>query len=368
MPRRKITIPGKIEYLSILDEKGRVDKKLEPEIPDDFLLRLHRAMLLGRRFDERMLNLQRQGRIGTFAPISGQEASQLGAVAPLRPTDWTAPSFRETAADLWRGKTMETVILTFGGYNEGWTDEPYHNDLPVSVPVASQVLHAVGIAWGIKYRGKDDVAMTFLGDGGTSEGDFHEGLNFAGVFQIPVVFVVQNNQWAISIPRSKQTHSKTIAQKALAYDIPGIQVDGNDILAVYTAAKEAVDRAREGEGPTLIECVTYRMMMHTTADDPKRYRTEKEVESWRKRDPLTRFQKCLTEKGLLSKTKTDEVEAEVQAEIQAAVDRSEAKMKELVDPLHMFEHAYEQMLPHLRQQRDELAQELASLKEGANHG
>ena len=245
MPRSKIDLPYDVEHLSILNERGEVDKNLEPDIPKDLLLKLHRAMLLGRRFDERLLSLQRQGRIGTFAPITGQEASQLGGVAALASLGLdVVPSFRETAAQIYRGAPMEAIILNFGGYNEAALLIKEGNDLPVAVPVSSQVPHAVGIAWGIKYRGKKDVVMTFFGDGGTSQGDFHEGMNFAGVYQVPVVFVCQNNHWAISVPRSRQTHSKTLAQKALAYDMPGIQVDGNDILAVYAAAKEAVDRAQ----------------------------------------------------------------------------------------------------------------------------
>lgn len=368
MPRKKINIPYRVEYLSILDEKGKLDKELEPDIPEELLLKLHRAMILGRRFDERLLSLQRQGRIGTFAPITGQEASQLGAVAALRPSDWVAPSFREMPAELWRGRTMESVIISFGGFNEGDPAEEEHNDLPVSVPVASQVPHAVGIAWAMKYRQKDDVALTFFGDGGTSEGDFHEGMNFAGVYQAPVIFLCQNNQWAISVPRSKQTHSKTIAQKALAYGIPGIQVDGNDVLAVYAATKEAVERARSGGGPSLIECVTYRLMMHTTADDPKRYRKDKEVEGWMKRDPLPRFQKYLIDKGLLSEDKITALEEEVKAEIQAAVERAEELMGKFGDPLDMFDHAYAELPPYLKEQKEELAQELAASKEEASHG
>ena len=363
MPRKKISIDTKVEYLSILNENGQLDKKLEPRIPEETLLKLHRAMLLARRFDERMLNLQRQGRIGTFPPIKGQEAAQLGAIASLRPSDWMAPSFREGAAELWRGRTLESVLLYSNGYSEGACIAEDRNDLPVSIPVGSQILHAVGLGWAIKYRQKDDVAMTFFGDGATSEGDFHEGLNFAGVFQVPVIFVCQNNQWAISIPVSKQTRSKTLAQKAVAYGIPGIQVDGNDILAVYAAASEAVERARSGRGATLIECVTYRVMMHTTADDPKRYRTEEEVESWRKRDPLTRFQKYLGDKGLLSADDTERIDNEVLEEIQAAVDKTEAQMKTPADPLAMFDHAYAELPPHLSEQRDELARELAEMKE-----
>ena len=368
MPREKIEMPYHVDYLSILDEEGNTDRDLEPEIPEDLLYKLHRAMLLGRRFDERLLSLQRQGRIGTFPPIKGQEAAQLGAVALLRPSDWMAPSFRETAAELWRGKSMESVILSFGGFNEGGWIEENRNDLPVAVPVGSQILHAVGIAWAIQYRQKDDVAMTFFGDGATSEGDFHEGMNFAGVYQAPVVFVCQNNQWAISVPRSKQTRSKTLAQKALAYGIPGIQVDGNDILAVYSAAKEAVERARSGGGPSMIECVTYRLMMHTTSDDPKRYRTEAEVEEWEKKDPLPRFQKYLIAKGMLSDEKIEELESEIKAEIQEAVEKTEGKMETLGDPLDMFEHAYAEMPPNLQEQREELTKELAENREEENHG
>jgi pyruvate dehydrogenase E1 component alpha subunit len=368
MPRRKINISTKVEYLSILDEKGKLDTKLDPKIPAEQLLKLHRTMLLGRRFDERLLSLQRQGRIGTFAPITGQEASQVGAVAALRPSDWMVPSFRETAAEIWRGRTLESVILLFGGYNEGGLVEDERNDLPMSVPVGSQVLHAVGLGWAMKYRGKDDVAMTFFGDGGTSEGDFHEGLNFAAVYRAPVIFVCQNNQWAISIPRSKQTLSKTIAQKAVAYGMPGMQVDGNDVLAVYAGAKEAVERARSGGGPTLIECVTYRMMMHTTADDPKRYRTEKEVAGWKKRDPITRFQKYLMDQGVLAQEKVDSLEEEIKAEIQAAVERAEQRTSDLGDPLDMFEHVYAEATPTLQEQREELGQELAAAGEVENHG
>jgi pyruvate dehydrogenase E1 component alpha subunit len=368
MPRKQINIPYNVDYLSILDEEGRVDRDLEPKIPEDLLLKLYRAMVLGRKFDERLFDLQRQGRMGTFAPIKGQEAAQLGAAALLRPSDWLVPSFRETAAELWRGKKMEKIILIYAGYNEGGHVEDDRNDLPISIPVGSQVLHAVGLAWAIKYRKKEDIAMAFFGDGGTSQGDFHEGLNFAGVFQVPAVFVCQNNQWAISMPRSKQSRSRTLAQKALAYGIPGIQVDGNDILAVYTAAQEAVQRARSGGGPSMIECVTYRMMMHTTADDPKRYRMEKEVEEWSKRDPLPRFKNYLTDKGLLTDDKDEEMEAAVKDEIQAAVDRAEEQMKTMGEPLHMFEHAYAELPQHLKDQREELTRELAASQEEGSHG
>jgi pyruvate dehydrogenase E1 component alpha subunit len=359
-----IDLPHEVEYLSILDEDGNLDESLEPDIPEDVLLRLFRVMLLARRFDERMLNLQRQGRIGTFAPIKGQEGSQIPAVAALRETDWMVPSFRETGASLWRGLSMVKALLVYGGFYQGNEIPEEARDLPVAVPVGSQILHAAGIAYAIKYREQDDVAIVFFGDGATSEGDFHEGLNFAGVFQVPAIFLCQNNQWAISIPRTHQTRSKTIAQKALAYGVPGIQVDGNDVLAVYSATQEAAERARAGNGPTLIEAVTYRMSVHTTADDPTRYREEEEVEEWVKRDPLPRFQSYLIDKGVLTEKKIESLEEEVKAEIQEAVDEAEARMDELKDePLTMFEHIYAEMPPYLEQQQQELAEELSAGEE-----
>lgn len=358
MPRREIELPHRLEYLSILDEHAKLDKDLEPRLDKEFLLKLHCGMLLGRRFDERLLQLQRQGRMGTFAPIQGQEASQIGAVAALEDADWLVPSFREMAAELWRGKKMEQVILLYAGYNEGGEIPPHLNNLPVAIPVGTQTLHAAGIAYAIQYRGKKQVAMSFFGDGATSEGDFHEALNFAGVYQVPAVFICQNNHWAISIPRKKQTRSQTLAQKAVAYGIPGVQVDGNDVLAVYTAAREAVDRARAGDGPTLIECVTYRMSVHTTADDPKRYRQDVEVEEWVARDPLVRFQNYLKGKKILTDKKIEAIEQEIKQEIKEAVERTEKMMETLGDPLLMFDHVFAERPPYLQEQRRELEREL----------
>ncbi len=362
MPRKEIDLPYRVDYLSILDEHGHLDEELEPDISDELLLKLHRAMLLTRRFDERMVALQRQGRIATFPPVTGHEAAHLGAVANLRETDWLVPAFREAGAEIWRGRTLESFLLYFGGYDEGAAIEPWRNDLPIAVPVGSQTLHAVGLGYAMKYRGKDQVALCFLGDGATSEGDFHEAMNFAGVFKTPVVFVCQNNQWAISVPRSRQTASQTLAQKAIAYGMPGIQVDGNDVLAVYTATKEAVDRARSGGGATFVECVTYRVVMHTTSDDPRRYRSEEEAQAWMKKDPIPRFQKYLKGKGLLTDEKIQALEGEIRAEIQAAVDRAEQQMKLPVDPLHMFEHTYAEMPTHLKEQQEELRRELAAFQ------
>ncbi len=363
MPRESIPLEYGVERLEILDKDGNVDTALEPELSNELLLKMHRFMLLGRRFDERMLKLQRQGRIGTFPPIKGQEAANVGSVAALRSSDWMVPAFREAAAELWRGRRMADILLYFAGYSEaGYVPEDVNN-FPLSVPVGTQMLHAVGVAYGIIYRGKDDVAMTYFGDGATSEGDFHEALNFAGVFQLPVIFITQNNQWAISVPRSHQTRAKTLAQKALAYGVPGIQVDGNDVLAMYVASKEAVDRARAGDGPTLIEAVTYRMSVHTTADDPTRYREDEEVESWAERDPITRFQVYLKEKRLLDGEKIVALEDEIDTDIRAAIDEAEAKMSEPIDPLAMFEHMYAELPPYLEEQREALKQDLAAREE-----
>ena len=257
--------------------------------------------------------------------------------------------------------------MGLNGYSEAATVDPPGTTLPVSVPVGSQMLHAVGIGWAARYRKEDKVVLTFFGDGATSEGDFHEAMNFAAVFQAPVIFLCQNNQWAISLPRQKQTRSTTIAQKALAYGMPGIQVDGNDILAVYRAVGEAVDRARSGQGPTLVECVTYRMMMHTTADDPRRYRTDEELEGWKTKDPITRFEKYLRRKKLLTKKKIERIAEAALDQIQTAVDRAEAQMKTMGDPLNMFDHAYVDMPPHLVVQKEALAAELtAAGKEGGD--
>jgi len=367
MPTTEIDLPYRINHLSILDQSGQVDKSLEPQLSDELLLKLYRAMLLGRRFDERMLILQRQGKIGTFPPIKGQEA-QVGAAAALDPDDWIVPSFREAPVERWRGKPMERILLYYGGYSEGGPIPDGLNLLPISVPVGSQMLHAVGIGYGIKYRGQNAVVATFFGDGGTSQGDFHEAMNFASVYQTPVVFICQNNQWAISLPRSEQTHSRTLAQKAIAYDMPGLQVDGNDVLAVYKGVKDAVDRARSGEGPTLIEMVTYRLSMHTTADDPKKYRTEEEVREWEKRDPITRFEKYLRDKGILDDRKSQAVGEQVKTEISAAERRWSELVEKRLNPLDMFEHAYAELTPTLREQRETLKGELEQKRGSVDKG
>ncbi|MFZ6028654.1 MAG: pyruvate dehydrogenase (acetyl-transferring) E1 component subunit alpha [Chloroflexota bacterium] len=363
MPKETIEIPYQVTFLSILDEQGQVDEELAPDIPDELLLKMYRVMLLARRFDERMLNLQRQGRIGTFAPVKGQEASQIGSAAALQQADWLVPSYRDQAASIYHGQSLESYLLVYGGYYQGNRLTEEVRNLPVAVPVGTQTLHAAGLAYAARSRGDDQVVMVYFGDGATSQGDFHEAMNFAGVFQIPLVFICQNNQYAISIPRERQTHAKTLAQKALAYGLPGVQVDGNDVLAVYVAAQEAVARARAGDGATLIECLTYRLSLHTTADDPTRYRSEEEVRAWEKRDPLPRFRSYLKGKGLLSDEKIEAVEKDVRKEIDTTVEQAEARMNELQnEALSMFDHIYAELPPYLAEQRRSLEEALAAEK------
>jgi pyruvate dehydrogenase E1 component alpha subunit len=338
MPKT-ITNRFSVSYLQILDENGKVDKKLEPKIPDKDLINMYRWMVLAREFDERMLKLQRQGRIGTFGPSIGQEAAHCIPAYLMNEKDWMVGAFREAGARLIRGETMEQALHFYNGYEEGNAKPEGSNILPVSIVVGAQNLHAVGIGYSLKYRKvKDAAVVNFFGDGATSEGDFHEAMNFAGVWQVPVVFVCQNNQWAISLPRHKQTRSATIAQKGIAYDVPGIQVDGNDPLAMYVASKEALERAKSGGGPTLIEAVTFRMMMHTTADDPTKYRTDEEVEGWRLKDPLIRMKTYLISKNIWSDVKEEEMRTEVRKEIDEAVKNFEANPS--FDSALVFDHTY----------------------------
>ncbi|HLE42560.1 MAG TPA: pyruvate dehydrogenase (acetyl-transferring) E1 component subunit alpha [Methylomirabilota bacterium] len=355
MPRQSLDLPP-IEYLSILDADGHVDSELEPKIPPDDLRRLYRTFLLARRFDERMLRLQRQGRIGTFGPTKGHEAAVLGSVYALRPTDWMVPYYREWPAYMWRGWPLENLILYYAGYAEGMRVPDGFHDLPLCIPIASQVPHAVGVAYAARYKGEDSVALVYLGDGATSHGDCQEAMNFAGVFQAPVVFLVLNNQWAISMPRSKQTRARTLAQKATAYGFAGVQVDGNDLLACYVGTREAVERARQGKGPTLVEAVTYRLSMHTTADDPTKYRSEDEVKAWEAKEPLPRFRRYVEQKGLVDEQIHAELEAEVDAQIRGSVEAAEARMKP--DLMEVFEHVYAERPAELEAQRQALARYL----------
>lgn len=356
VPRTTIELKQKVEYLSILDESGVVDQALEPKLSNDELLGMYRSMVLTRLLDERMLAMQRQGRIGTYAPVRGQEAVQIGAVAGMRLTDWIVQAFREPGCCLHRGWPVVKILQYWGGYEEGNVIPDGICDVPMCVPIATQYPHATGIAWGIKMKGKDDVVVAFVGDGGTSEGDFHEALTFAGVFQVPGIFIIVNNHWAISHPRSRQTASETLAQKALSYGFDGIQVDGNDVLAVYAATTEAIAKARKGGGPTLIEAVTYRMGVHTTADDPRKYRDEAEVKEWEQRDPVTRFTDYLVAKGVLDSTKIESIETDVKEQIKAGVVEYEASQD--VDPLECFDFLYHDMPVELAAQRQEFAEAL----------
>jgi len=357
MPRKPIDLKFQLEYMSILDENGEVDKKLEPKLDAADLKTLYRYMLLARRADERMLNMQRQGRVGTFPQASGHEAISMGSIFNLKKTDWLVPAYRELAGMLYRGWPLESILLYWNGYEEGARVPDGINDLPMCVPVASQLLHAAGIGMAMNIRGDKHVALTFFGDGASSEGDCHEALNFASVFQAPVVFICLNNQYAISVPISRQMKNETVAQRAIAYGMPGIRVDGNDILSVYVAAQEAIERARRGEGPTLIECLTYRVTPHTTADDPKRYRSEEETQKWAKKDPLIRFAKYLDAKGVMTEKDRQKMEEEIDQEIKAAVQKAEelAHSEEYSNPLNMFDYLYADLPPFLQEQRDELA-------------
>ena len=351
-----------VQHLGILDEDGTLDETLEPELTDDQRMGLYRAMSLARAGDQRMLKLQRQGRVGTFAPTTGQEAAVCGATLAMRDDDWFVPSFRELGGWLMRGMSLEDTFLYHNGFEEGNVMPDAPRTLPVAVIVASQTLHAVGLAYAMQYRGEDSAVVSFFGDGATSQGDFAEALNFAGVWQAPVVFVCQNNQWAISVPREKQSRSKTLAQKAIAYEVPGIQVDGNDALAVYRATREALERARAGGGPTLIEAVTYRLMMHTTADDPKKYRTEQEVQTWWKRDPLVRYRRYLEQKGLWDDARQQALDAEIKAEVDAAVERFESREAVALDA--PFDHVYGTPHPEIEAQREAFWAEQRAARQG----
>ncbi len=351
MPRKSITTKQKIEYLSILDSSGEVDEALDPKLDADRSLYLYRLILLARRLDERCIALQRQGRIGTYGPCRGQEAAHCAASFVMEAEDWVVHAYREPGSFYHRGWPLETVLMFWGGYEEGCRPPEGVNDTPIAVPIASQALHAMGIAWGMKLRGDHRAVLCYCGDGGTSEGDFHEAMNFAGAYHLPVIFLVQNNHWAISFPRERQTASETIAQKAIAYGFDGLQLDGNDPLSVYVGTKEAVDKAKASGGPSLIEAVTYRMTVHTTADDPTKYRSAEEVEPWEKLDPIIRYQKYLKKRSILDQKLIDEIEADVIAEVAGAVERYEALGTP--DPLDAFPNNYAQLPAELVEQREE---------------
>jgi len=316
---------------------------------------LFRAMLRARRFDERMLTLQRSGEIGTFAPIKGQEAAHIAAASCLADHDWFVPSFRETGALLLRGAPMADILLAKAGWNEGGAMNEDGRTLPDTVPVASQLPIAVGLALAGRRRGDDAIVMAGFGDGATSGGDFHEAMNFAAIYGAPVVFLCQNNGWAISTPRQAQTASATLAQKAHAYGIPAAQVDGNDALAVTEVAEAAVARARTEGTPMMIEALTYRMEVHTTADDPARYRDEEEVEKWQDRDPIDRLAAFLKDRSQLDDGMVESLETQIGEEIDAAWDDARARIDELRDGSDavIFDHVFAAPTGPLERQRRE---------------
>jgi pyruvate dehydrogenase E1 component alpha subunit len=351
MPRKTIET-FKVEFLQIMDENIKVDKKLLPKINNKELLNMYKTMVLSRIFDEKLFTLQRSGRIGTVAQSKGQEAAQIGAVACLNKNDWVIPSFRELSAALYRGLPLKNVLLYSGGYELGSIVEGKQTDLPTAIPVGSQLVHAVGIAWGMKLKKKKTVSLVFFGDGATSEGEVHEALNFAGVYQVPCVFICQNNQYAISTPVSKQTRANTLAQKAIAYGMEGIMVDGNDIFAVYSAVKEAVKKARLGKGPTFIECLTYRLSDHTTSDDASRYRKQSEVNKEDKKDPIVRLKKYLLKQKIWSEKQNQELQDEVKGQIEIAVEEYEKTPPPSVEDIFSF--TFQDLNPHLQEQLDDV--------------
>jgi pyruvate dehydrogenase E1 component alpha subunit len=341
--------PLEEKVFRVLDIDGKVlDESLIPDLTDERLLNMYKTMLLTKFADSKALQFQRQGRMLTYIPNMGQEAAQVGSASALEEKDWLIPAFREMGAWLTKGVTLEQIYLYFYGREDGNHFDDNVRVLPISIPIASQLLHAVGIAMASNYNKEPEVSMTYIGDGGTSEGNFYEALNYAGVYNAPVVFIVQNNGYAISTPRHFQTKSKTIAQKAIAAGIPGIMVDGNDIFAVYGACKEAVERARNGGGPTLIEAVTYRMGAHTTNDDPTKYRDSSEVELWKGKNPILRFKMYLINKGIWNEEKDIQLNKEIESYVMGIFKKVEATGNiELED---IFKYQYGEMPKNLREQ------------------
>ncbi|MBP1988308.1 pyruvate dehydrogenase (acetyl-transferring) E1 component subunit alpha [Halolamina salifodinae] len=352
--------------VQVLDEEGNVVGE-PPELDEATLLDIYRDMKLSRHFDERAVSLQRQGRMGTYPPLSGQEGAQIASAHALAEDDWMVPSYREHGAAVVRGLPLEQTLLYWMGYEKGNEVDEDVNILPVAVPIASQIPHAAGLAWSWKLQGQDTDAagdaasgdtdtagICYFGDGATSEGDFHEGLNFAGVYDVPMVFFCNNNQWAISVPRERQTASETLAQKAQAYGFEGVQVDGMDPLAVYKVTQEALEKARNPDEdqprPTMIEAVQYRFGAHTTADDPTVYREDEEVERWKAKDPIPRLETYLRDEGILDDDTVAEIEASVEQQVDEAIDAAESEPRP--EPTEMFEHVYAELPPELQAQRD----------------
>jgi pyruvate dehydrogenase E1 component alpha subunit len=347
MPKKTVQ-SFSVEWLQILDENGNCDEALRPPLSHEDIKKLYEWMVLARVFDEKAFKLQREGRLGTYASILGQEAAQVGSAFALRPDDWMFPSFREPGASFVRGLPMRMILQYWAGDERGSLIPEELNDFPITIPVGTQIPIAVGAAWAAKLKADQIAVLCYMGDGATSKGDFHEGLNFAGVFAVPAVFVCQNNQWAISVPLKRQTAAKTLAQKAIAYGLPGVQVDGNDIFAVYRATHEALNRARDGKGPTLVECVTYRLGDHTTADDASRYRSREEVELWKGRDPVERLKKYMEKEGLWNKSYDEAVRSEAREKVEQAVHEQENFPPP--DPRDIFRFTFHELTTELEEQ------------------
>ena len=314
---------------------------------------LYADMVEARVYDEKSMAMQRQGRLATYAPFCGQEAAQIGAAAAIRPGDWVAGTYRDAALNWRAGYPWKLLILGRTGDERGGEVPSETNVMPPSITVGGHMIHAVGLAWAEMLKGTDRIALTSFGDGATSEGDFHEAMNFAAVYETPTVFLCQNNGWAISYPVEEQTRSETIADKADAYGMPGVRVDGNDVVAVLVAVREGAERARSGKGPSLIEAVTYRVGPHTTSDDPGRYREEAEVAAWENLDPLARVRRLLERSGAWDAAWQESLETEASRRIEAAVEWAEA----IPEPTaaEMFSRMYAEPTPTLAEQAREAA-------------
>lgn len=342
---------------SMLSPDGSLTHTDAAPLPDDdTLLSMYRLMVHGRAFDVEATSLVKQGRLAVFPSAKGQDACQVGTVVAMAERDWLFPTYRDCMALVSRGiNAVEVLTLLRGDWHCGY--DPYlHRTAPQCTPLATNTLHAVGLARAARQRGEDLVCVVLLGDGATSEGDTHEAFNFAAVWQVPVVFVVQNNGYAISVPLARQTHARTLADKGVGYGMPGVLVDGNDVAVVYTAVSEAIGRARNGEGPTLIEALTYRTEPHTNADDDKRYRTPDEVELWRARDPITRLGTYLRGTGTLTEPIAARIREE--AELKTARMREALNADPQLDPFELFSHVYVQPRPSLAAQAQMLHEEL----------
>lgn len=353
-----------IDFLQYLDREGKPVQPL-PAFAQDMqtLLALYRAMVLTRAFDTKAVALQRTGKLGTFASSVGQEAIGVGVASVMLPDDVLFPSYRDHSAQLLRGVTMAESLLYWGGDERGSQFSAVPNDFPNCVPIGTQVCHAAGAAYAFLLRGEPRVAVTILGDGGTSKGDFYEGMNCAGVWNAPLVIVINNNQWAISVPRSRQTIAQTLAQKAIAAGIAGQQVDGNDVIAVRQAAQEALDKARAGGGPTLIEAVTYRLGDHTTADDATRYRDSDIVKQAWDAEPVLRLRKYLTSVNAWDKAQEEQLGRACYAQVEEGVAAYQAVGQP--GPDAMFDHLYATLPTALEWQR---AMALAFAANGGRHG